>query len=70
MSSASTADEHPAVGAAGGGGHGLLEREVELDLLADLVRDVGAGRGGVLLFEAAAGLGKSALLEHGVVRGA
>jgi len=44
----------------------LLERDVERDLLADLVRDVGVGRGRVLLFEAAAGLGKSALLEHGV----
>jgi DNA-binding CsgD family transcriptional regulator len=44
----------------------LLEREVELDLLADLVSDVGVSRGRILLFEAAAGLGKSALLEHGV----
>jgi DNA-binding CsgD family transcriptional regulator len=47
----------------------LLERDVELDLVADLVRDVGAGRGHALLFEAAAGLGKSALLEHGVSAG-
>jgi DNA-binding CsgD family transcriptional regulator len=47
----------------------LLERDVELDLVADLVRDVGAGRGQALLFEAAAGLGKSALLEHGMSAG-
>ena len=47
----------------------LLEREVELDLLAGLVRGVGAGRGRALLFEAAAGLGKSVLLEHGVSAG-
>jgi hypothetical protein len=38
----------------------LLERDVERGLLADLVRDVGAGRGQVLLLESAAGLGKSA----------
>ena len=44
----------------------LLEREVELDLLAGLIRDAGGGRGRILLFEAAAGLGKSALLEHGL----
>jgi DNA-binding CsgD family transcriptional regulator len=66
VSSASTADEHSAVGAAAGAGHGLLERGVERSLLADLVHEVGAGRGGVLLVEGAAGLGKSALLEHGV----
>ena len=47
----------------------LLERDVELDLLADLLRDVGAGRGRALLFEAAAGLGKSALLERAISAG-
>ena len=47
----------------------LLERDVELDLLDDLVRDVGGGRGGILVFEAAAGLGKSVLLEHAVTAG-
>jgi DNA-binding CsgD family transcriptional regulator len=47
----------------------LLEREVELELLSELVRDVGAGRGRILLFESAAGLGKSALLEHGMSAG-
>jgi DNA-binding CsgD family transcriptional regulator len=43
----------------------LLERDTELALLAGLVRDVAAGRGGGILFEAPAGLGKSALMEHG-----
>jgi DNA-binding CsgD family transcriptional regulator len=47
----------------------LLQRDVELGLVGDLVGAVGAGRGRVLLFEAAAGLGKSALLEHGVSAG-
>jgi hypothetical protein len=45
----------------------LLERDVELELLAELVRGVGAGRGAILLFEAAPGLGKSALLEQGAL---
>lgn len=47
----------------------LLERDVELDLLAELLRDVDACRGRSLLFEAAPGLGKSALLEHAVSAG-
>ena len=47
----------------------LLERDVELDLLAELLRDVDARRGRSLLFEAAAGLRKSALLEHAVSAG-
>ena len=42
-----------------------LERDDELDLLVDLVRGVHDGRGRVVLFEAAAGLGKTALLERG-----
>jgi len=42
-----------------------LERDDELDLLVDLVRAVHDGRGRVVLFEAAAGLGKTALLERG-----
>jgi DNA-binding CsgD family transcriptional regulator len=57
----------------GGSGYGrggpvpavLLERDTELALLAGLVRDVAARRGGLILFEAPAGLGKSALIEHG-----
>jgi|SRR5215218_5628694 len=42
-----------------------LERDRELDLLVDLVHGVHDGRGRVLVFEAAAGLGKTALLERG-----
>src|SRR4029453_27678 len=44
----------------------------ELALLADLVDDVTAKLGGLILLEAPAGLGKSALMEHGarVARGA
>lgn len=43
----------------------LVERDVELGLLADLVHDVAGRRGGLLLVEAPAGLGKSALLDRG-----
>jgi DNA-binding CsgD family transcriptional regulator len=43
----------------------FLERDAELALVADLVRDIAIGRGGLVLFEAPAGLGKSALTEHG-----
>src|SRR5829696_5217566 len=43
----------------------LLERETELGLLVELVHAAARGRGGLLLFEAPAGLGKSSLLEHG-----
>jgi uncharacterized damage-inducible protein DinB len=49
----------------GGATDVLLERDVEMGLLADLVRDAAQGRGGFLLFEALPGLGKSALLDHG-----
>jgi DNA-binding CsgD family transcriptional regulator len=44
----------------------LVERDLELGLLADLVHDIASGRGRLLLIEAPAGLGKSALLERGV----
>ena len=49
-------------------GEVLLEREVELDMLARFLGDVGAGRGQALVLEAAAGLGKSVLLAHAVRR--
>ena len=42
----------------------LIEREPELDALASAVQRLSDGRGGVVVIEAAAGLGKSALLEH------
>ena len=41
----------------------LLEREVELDRLNALLDGAASGDGGVLLIEAPAGLGKTALLE-------
>jgi hypothetical protein len=50
----------------GGGTDVLLERDVEMGLLADLVRDAAQGRGGLLLLTPLPGLGKSALLDHGV----
>jgi DNA-binding CsgD family transcriptional regulator len=48
----------------------LLERQLELDLLADLIREASEGRGRTLLFESSAGLGKSALLERGAAQAA
>ncbi len=42
----------------------LLERAGELTAVAALVAAADAGRGGLLLVEAAAGLGKSTLLDH------
>ncbi len=42
----------------------LIERAVELEVLASAVRRLGEGAGGVVVLEAPAGLGKSALLEH------
>src|SRR5215207_9377375 len=47
----------------------LLERDAEFGLLTDLVHDVAAGGGRLLLLEAPAGLGKSTLLEHGASMG-
>jgi hypothetical protein len=45
-------------------GHpGLVERERELDRLRLVLRDAGAGRGGVAMLEAPAGHGKTALLH-------
>ena len=42
----------------------LLERTVELDVLGEAITRLSGRNGGVVLLEAAAGLGKSALLEH------
>ncbi|HEY7077696.1 MAG TPA: AAA family ATPase [Solirubrobacteraceae bacterium] len=47
----------------------LLEREAELAALDELCARALAGHGGLLLFEAAPGLGKSALLGEAVARG-
>ena len=45
--------------------HGpLIEREAELELLAAAVDRLAAGGSGVVMLEAPAGLGKTALLEH------
>jgi DNA-binding CsgD family transcriptional regulator len=41
-----------------------LEREIELEAVADLVAGAASGRGGLLLVEGAAGVGKSTLLAH------
>src|SRR5215468_9199250 len=41
----------------------LLERERELTALASALRDAERGRGGVVLVEAPAGLGKTSLLK-------
>ncbi|MEU4250004.1 AAA family ATPase [Amycolatopsis sp. NPDC026612] len=42
----------------------LLERDFELDTLDLTLRGLAAGRGGVVVIEAAAGVGKSTLLRH------
>ena len=42
----------------------LFERDAELRVIADLMREVDRGTGAVVLLEAPAGLGKSALLDH------
>jgi nucleotide-binding universal stress UspA family protein len=42
----------------------LFERHAELRVIADLMREVDRGTGSVVLLEAPAGLGKSALLDH------
>ncbi len=41
---------------------GLLERERELEALAELIRSAGEGVGAAALIEAEAGIGKTALL--------
>ena len=47
----------------------LRERDSELGLLTGLVAAVGGGHGGALVFEARAGLGKSALLDRAAALG-
>src|SRR5881227_3569290 len=47
----------------------LLEREVELEALADLIERARGGRGGIALLEGPAGIGKTALLERGLQLG-
>src|SRR5215207_6104665 len=42
----------------------LIERELELEALAGAVRRLAAGGSGVVVLEAPAGLGKTALVEH------
>ena len=42
----------------------LIEREAELEVLAEAVDRLAAGGSGVVVLEAPAGLGKTALLEH------
>src|SRR3954447_21565783 len=43
----------------------LLEREAELAALSELLHSAGGGRGGLLIFEAAAGLGETSMLKCG-----
>jgi DNA-binding CsgD family transcriptional regulator len=50
---------------AGGSPPPLIERTAELTALGDAIARVESGRGAVVVLEAAAGLGKTALLEHG-----
>ena len=42
----------------------LIERALELDVLRAAVTRLASGAGGIVVFAAPAGLGKSALLEH------
>src|ERR1700754_1570606 len=42
----------------------LIERAVELEVLRAAVRRLAGGGSGVVVLEAAAGLGKTALLDH------
>src|SRR4051812_7770863 len=42
----------------------LVERKAELDVLGSAVEQVRSGQGGVVVLEASAGLGKTALLDH------
>jgi len=46
----------------------LFERDAELQVIADLVSGAEQGTGALVLVEAPAGLGKSALLDHAAAR--
>ena len=48
----------------------LIERAVEIEVLNGAVRCLAAGDGGVVVVDAPAGLGKTALLEHTAVTAA
>ena len=48
---------------------GLLERDAEVAAIADAIASAHAGRGGVLLIEGAAGIGKTRLMLEAVARG-
>ncbi len=52
------------MGRAGSATQVLLERELELGVVAGLFERAAAGHGGLVLLEAPAGAGKSVLLEH------
>ena len=53
---------------AGPGAGALVEREPELAALGDLLTGAESGRGGLILIEASAGLGKSALVDRAVAQ--
>ena len=48
----------------------LIERAVELDVLGAAIARLEEGIGGVVVLEASAGLGKTALLDHGAQKAA
>jgi len=54
----------PAAPAPEPAGPSLLERTLELAVLEEAIRRVAASEGSVIVLEAAAGLGKTALLDH------
>src|SRR3954452_21705788 len=48
----------------------LIERAVEIEVLDGVVRSLAEGEGGVVVLDAPAGLGKTALLEHAALTAA
>ncbi|MGZ6645639.1 MAG: hypothetical protein ACXVFT_27865, partial [Solirubrobacteraceae bacterium] len=48
----------------------LIERAVEIEVLGEAVRCLTEGDGGVVVLDAPAGLGKTALLEHAALTAA